>query len=191
MKTKKMFNWLLVKFHKTFGLSEELRKKKVEVAKQIYLDSLREVENNPANQAVLNNSLKLGYQYEGLARELEVNIESSNDGFDRKKEIYVAQYKGLNKSELEISADEIENNFDEIMVVINGNWGDIAMTLSEWIRKGPGNRFLRQPIRAWNLKTGREMSLDEIPLQYRNNEESRKKIENGEISDPWDFETSH
>ena len=189
MKTKKMFDWLIVKFHKTFGLPEESRQQKVEAAKQIYLDSLREVENNPTNQAVLDNSLKLGYQYEGLARELEIDIESSRDGFDRKKEIYVAQYKGLNKSELEISSDEIENNFDEVMVVISGNWGDIAMTLSEWIRKGPGIRFLRKPFRAWNLKTGREMLLSEIPLQYRNNEESRKKIESGEIPDPWDFET--
>ena len=184
-----MFDWLFIKFHKTFGLPEESRKKKVEAAKQIYLGSLREVENNPTNQAVLDNSLKLGYQYEGLARELEIDIESSRDGFDRKKEICVAQYKGLNKSDMEISSDEIENNFDEMMVIISGNWGDIAMTLSEWIRTGPGNRFLRKPVRAWNLKTGREMSLGEIPLQYRNNEESRKKIECGEISDPWDFET--
>lgn len=35
------------------------------------------------------------------------------------------------------------------------------------------------------------MSLDEIPFQYRNNEESRKKIEDGEIPDPWTFETDY
>lgn len=186
-----MFDWLIIKFHKTFGLSEKARNERVEAAKQHFLDSLREVENNPTVQVLLDNSLKLGYQYEWLARELEIDIKSSRDGFDRKKDIYVAQYNGLNKAELAISTDENETNFDEIMVVISGNWGDIPMTLTEWAKNGPGIRFLRKPFRVWNLKTGREMSLDEIPLQYRNDEESRKKIENGEIPYPWNFETTY
>lgn len=127
-----MFNWLATKFHQIIGLSEEFRKKIVKEAKQTFLDSLQEVENNPANQSILDNSLKLGYQYEELARELGIDIKSSRDGFDRKKDVYVAQYKGLNKDKLEISNEDNENDFDEIMVVISGNWGDIPMTLTDW-----------------------------------------------------------
>ena len=71
------------------------------------------------------------------------------------------------------------------MVLISTEWVDIPMTLSEWIQMGPGRKVLRSPYRIWNLLTGDEMSVEDLPLPYRNSYESIEKIVAGELEDPW------
>jgi hypothetical protein len=161
--------------------------KKVEIAKQTFLDSLDKIEENPFSQKFIDEARELGREYERLAKSLNVDINSSRNGFDRIKDISIAQFKGLQKNSVENTTGELIGNFkpNEIMVVISGNWGDIPMTLAEWMKQGPGNRVLRSPFRSWNLKTGEEIPINEIPQPFRNDFDSIKKIINGELKDPW------
>lgn len=165
---------------------------RVEYAKQKFLNALKSVESEPLNQNLVLKARELGFKYESSARKYGVNINASRDGFDRIKDISIAHFRGLQRLNPDLYKLEKDGlNTDEIMVVIGGNWGDIPMTLTEWIEKGPGIRFLRQPFRVWNMRTGNEMSLEDIPIQYRNDEVSRKMIENGELDDPWKFENDN
>ena len=167
--------------------------KKVEAAKQAFLDSLKKIEENPLNEDFIDEARKLGFEYEKTAENLNVEINSSRDGFDRIKDITIAQFKGLQKLNRETATGESSNSLDpdEIMVVIGGNWGDIPMTLADWIVQGPGLRVLRSPFRAWHLRTGKEVPLNEIPPPYRNDFDSIKKIINGELKDPWNRDIEH
>jgi hypothetical protein len=170
----------------------QTKEEKVKYAKQKFFDALKHLEIDPLNENLLSKSYELGFNYEATARKFGVKINASRDGCDRIKDISIAHFRGLQK--LNPQSTKLKNdklNEDEVMVVISGNWGDIPMTLTEWIKKGPGMRFLRRPFRAWNLRTGDEMSLEDIPIQYRNDEVSRRMIENGELENPWNFETDY
>lgn len=74
---------------------------------------------------------------------------------------------------------------DDIIVVIGHPFGDIELPLSDWIATGPGPRPFVRPVRARSRTTGREVPLSAIPLQYRNDDESRTAIREGRIDDPW------
>lgn len=162
------------------------KEERVEHAKQKFLDSLMLVESEPLNQNLILKSRELGIKYEVLARKLGVNINASRDGFDRIKDISIAHFRGLQKLNAESSTSEDNKlNTDELMVVISGNWGDIPMTLTEWIERGPGQRIMRSPFRMWNLRTGEELSLEKIPEQFRNDINSIKRIVSGELEEPW------
>jgi hypothetical protein len=74
---------------------------------------------------------------------------------------------------------------DDIIVTISHPFGDVQVTLAEWIRRGPGPRPLVRPVAARSALTGEGLPLTVIPLQYRNDDESRALIERGELEDPW------
>lgn len=74
---------------------------------------------------------------------------------------------------------------DDIIVTISHPFGEVHVTLSEWIRRGPGPRPLVRPVAARSALSGEELPLTVIPLQYRNDERSRAMIERGEIANPW------
>jgi hypothetical protein len=72
-----------------------------------------------------------------------------------------------------------------ILVTVAHPFGDLEMSLDKWIRIGPGLRPLVSPISARDRKTGNPLPIDVIPIQYRNNSESLRRIANGEFEDPW------
>ena len=74
---------------------------------------------------------------------------------------------------------------DDVIVTIGHPFGDIEAPLSVWIERGPGPRPLVQPIAAKHAKTGKPLPLSVIPMQYRNDTESRGLIERGLLVDPW------
>jgi hypothetical protein len=50
---------------------------------------------------------------------------------------------------------------------------------------GPGPRPLLRPIAVRSRSTGKQLPLTVIPVQYRNDEESRRLIADGTIESPW------
>ena len=76
-------------------------------------------------------------------------------------------------------------NPTDILVTVAHPFGDIEMSLKKWIRIGPGLRPLVAPISARDRKTGNPLPIDVIPIQYRNNSESLRRVANGEFEDPW------
>jgi hypothetical protein len=72
-----------------------------------------------------------------------------------------------------------------IVVVIAHSYGDIEVSLAEWIAAGPGPRLFVRPIAAKDQATGQALPLEVIPLQYRNDEESIRLIVEGQLVDPW------
>ena len=72
-----------------------------------------------------------------------------------------------------------------IVVVIAHPYGDIEVSLAEWIAAGPGPRLFVRPIAAKDQVTGQALPLEVIPLQYRNDEESIRLIVEGQLVDPW------
>jgi hypothetical protein len=69
-----------------------------------------------------------------------------------------------------------EHDLDDILVMIAHPWGDIEVSLREWIARGPGPRPLVRPVSARRRSTGSAVALTEIPLQYRNDAKSRRLI---------------
>lgn len=74
---------------------------------------------------------------------------------------------------------------DEIVLVLTHPFGDIEVSMKQWIATGPGPRDLVRPIAAKRRTTGEPLPLDVIPLQYQNNEESRALISRGLLANPW------
>jgi hypothetical protein len=72
-----------------------------------------------------------------------------------------------------------------ILVTVAHPFGAIEMSLDEWIRVGPGPRPLLTPISARSRMTGNPLPIDVVPIQYRNNSESFRRIADGEFDDPW------
>jgi len=72
-----------------------------------------------------------------------------------------------------------------IDVIIRHNFGDVRVTLEEWIKNGPGPRLFIRPVKAIDRDSGEELPLDSIPFQYRNDLESIQAIIKGKIIDPW------
>ena len=74
---------------------------------------------------------------------------------------------------------------EEIEVLFFGRWGDMWWPLQEWIQQGPGEQRLRAPVSVRHRVSQERLSLDIIPIQYRNNTESRRLIREGNLQDPW------
>lgn len=74
---------------------------------------------------------------------------------------------------------------DDILVVVAHPHGDIEVPLRTWITVGPGPRELVTIGRARHRVTGATLPLTVVPLEYRNDEESRRLIREGKIVDPW------
>jgi hypothetical protein len=74
---------------------------------------------------------------------------------------------------------------DDILVVIGHPFGDVEVSLADWIATGPGPRPLVCPVRARSRSTGLPVPLSAIPLRYRNDAQSRRAIQDGELDDPW------
>jgi len=62
--------------------------------------------------------------------------------------------------------------------------GEIEVSLSEWIRFGPGERPLARPIAA-RKSSGERLSMRAVPLRYRNTKLSRALIKAGLLENPW------
>jgi hypothetical protein len=74
--------------------------------------------------------------------------------------------------------------YDDVIVTVAHPWGGIEASLAGWIQVGPGSRPLVTIIRAWG-RDGSPVPLEEIPLQYRNTEESRRLQRLGLLPSPW------
>jgi hypothetical protein len=74
---------------------------------------------------------------------------------------------------------------DGILVVIMHPFGNLEVTLRWWIENGPGPRPFVRPGRVRSRTTGRRLPFETIPLEYRNNRESRQAIREGLIPNPW------
>jgi hypothetical protein len=77
------------------------------------------------------------------------------------------------------------NSPDDIILVILHPHGTVETTLSEWMKTGPGPRDLLRPLAARDAKTGQSLTLDVIPLRYRNTSISRTLIKLGILKNPW------
>ncbi|MCP4358481.1 MAG: hypothetical protein GY796_10740 [Chloroflexi bacterium] len=73
-------------------------------------------------------------------------------------------------------------------VIIGHPFGDIRISLESWIDTGPGARMFIKPIKALKHDTSEGLSLNIIPLQYRNDVESIEAILGGKIADPWNHD---
>jgi hypothetical protein len=76
-------------------------------------------------------------------------------------------------------------DLDDVLVVIAHPFGDVEVPLTNWIATGPGSRPFVRPVRAHSRSTGRRLPLTVIPLQYRNDGQSRRSIADGRLGDPW------
>ena len=74
---------------------------------------------------------------------------------------------------------------EDILVVIGHPFGDVEVSLADWVARGPGPRPLLRPVRARSRRTGQPLPLSVIPLRYRNDAESRRAIKDGLLDDPW------
>jgi hypothetical protein len=74
---------------------------------------------------------------------------------------------------------------DDLLVTIDHPFGRIEVPLTAWMAIGPGPRPLLHPIAVRSRSTGQQLPLTVIPLQYRNDEESRRLIADGTIESPW------
>jgi hypothetical protein len=77
------------------------------------------------------------------------------------------------------------SEYDDIIVTVAHPWGDGYPTLSEWIATGPGPRRLVEIVAAKRKSTGEPVSLSEIPLEFHNSRESRRRQRLGELPAPW------
>jgi hypothetical protein len=74
----------------------------------------------------------------------------------------------------------------QISVTVDHPFGNVEITLEEWIVQGPGPRLFVRPVSVRDKATGEPLSLETIPIQYRNHKQSIEMIVNGQISNPWD-----
>ena len=76
------------------------------------------------------------------------------------------------------------DDYDDVIVTVGHPWADVETTLRHWIDTGPGPRpFVT--ITSARRRDGCALSLEEIPLQYRNNSESRRLQRLGLLPAPW------
>lgn len=73
----------------------------------------------------------------------------------------------------------------DLVLTIQHPFGDLDVTLAEWIAKGPGPRPMVRPVAVRSRATGESLPLTAIPLRYRNDEESRRLIAEGVLESPW------
>ena len=74
---------------------------------------------------------------------------------------------------------------DDLILTIEHPMGRIETTFTQWIERGPGPRELVKPVAVRSRTTGQNLPLTVIPMRYRNDDESRRLIAEGEIDSPW------
>ena len=75
-------------------------------------------------------------------------------------------------------------DYDDVIVTVAHPVGDVETTLRRWIETGPGPRpFMTIVAARW--RTGDPITLEAIPLQYRNSPESRRLQRLGVLPAPW------
>jgi len=78
---------------------------------------------------------------------------------------------------------------EEILVTVVHPWGNINVTLAEWMERGPGPRVFVRAINPRMKATGQPLPDEAIPLAYQNTPESRELIRSGFLSNPWSAKT--
>jgi hypothetical protein len=73
----------------------------------------------------------------------------------------------------------------DVLVTLGHPFGQVDLTLHEWMLSGPGLRQRVRPIAARSRLSGETLPLAVIPVPYRNDRRSRALIEAGEIESPW------
>jgi len=73
----------------------------------------------------------------------------------------------------------------DLLLTVQHPFGDLEVSLAEWIARGPGPRPLVRPVAVRSRSTGESLPLTVIPLRYRNDEESRRLIAEGVLESPW------
>ncbi|MGW6197399.1 hypothetical protein ACWF0M_14745 [Kribbella sp. NPDC055110] len=79
-----------------------------------------------------------------------------------------------------------EHDIEDILVTIDHPFGAIEVSLTEWIKRGPGPRKLLGLSAARSRRTGEPLPLEVVPFRYRNNAASRHAIAAGELENPWE-----
>ena len=75
-------------------------------------------------------------------------------------------------------------DYDDVIVTVAHSADDVETTLRQWIETGPGPRpFVTIVAARW--RTGDPITLEAIPLQYRNSPESRRLQRLGVLPAPW------
>jgi hypothetical protein len=75
-------------------------------------------------------------------------------------------------------------DYDDVIVTVAHPWANVDRTLRQWIETGPGPRpFVTIIAARW--RSGEPIPLEAVPLQYRNNEESRRLQRLGLLPAPW------
>jgi hypothetical protein len=77
------------------------------------------------------------------------------------------------------------SEYDDIVVTVAHPWGNGYPTLTEWIATGPGRRRLVGIIAARRKSTDEPVPMSEIPLEFHNSRESRRRQRLGELPAPW------
>jgi len=75
---------------------------------------------------------------------------------------------------------------ENIEVFISHPFGDVYISLDDWMEQGPLRKYLR-PLKARCKNTGKRLPLSVVPFRYRNNLWSRLAIRFGWIENPWDI----
>lgn len=78
------------------------------------------------------------------------------------------------------------DEYDDVLVTVAHPYADVETTLRTWIEIGPGPRRL-VTITSARRRDGSPVPLEEIPLKYRNNAESRRLQRLGMLPAPWGF----
>lgn len=74
---------------------------------------------------------------------------------------------------------------EDLIVVLDHPYGELELSLEEWVMHGPGERDLLRPTAVKDKRTGALLPVSVIPLRYQNTKLSRTLIAIGMLSDPW------
>ena len=75
-------------------------------------------------------------------------------------------------------------DYENVIVTVAHPFGNVDATLRQWIETGPGPRPFATIVAA-RWRDGDPITLEAIPLQYRNNPESRRLQRLGLLPAPW------
>jgi len=86
---------------------------------------------------------------------------------------------------MEVEAMLSLDEYPDVLVTVAHPWGDVEVPLEDWIRIGPGPRPYVAIVAARRRSTGESVAMDEIPLEYHNNPEARRRQRQGLLPCPW------
>ena len=80
---------------------------------------------------------------------------------------------------------EVTWDTEDVLLTIPHPFGTLELSLTAWMRHGPGPREFLSPESARSRSTGQSLPLTVVPLAYRNTKVSRALIAAGKIRSPW------